>query len=107
MTSTVVRDRVAVVGDAADGGRVAPPSRLAGRLPVPVLVAALALAAVLARLPGVARPMSNDEGGFLMVAAQWAPGSSLYGSYWVDRPPLIIGLFQLAERAYGRGYRRS
>jgi hypothetical protein len=41
--------------------------------------------------------MSNDEGGFLMVAAQWAPGSSLYGSYWVDRPPLIIGLFQLAD----------
>lgn len=31
-----------------------------------------------------------------MVVGQWSPGTSLYGNYWVDRPPLLIGLFQLA-----------
>lgn len=59
-------------------------------------VLALASAAVLARLPFLGRPLSPDEGGFLMVAQQWAPGPSLYGAYWVDRPPLLITLFQLA-----------
>jgi hypothetical protein len=59
-------------------------------------VLVLSAAAVLARLPLVGRPLSPDEGGFLMVAQQWSPGPSLYGSYWVDRPPLLITLFQLA-----------
>jgi hypothetical protein len=56
----------------------------------------LAVAAFAARLPLLTRPLSPDEGGFLMVAGQWAPGTSLYGDYWVDRPPLLVGLFQLA-----------
>jgi hypothetical protein len=53
-------------------------------------------------LPNLARPLSPDEGGFLLVAAQWSPGSSLYGSYWVDRPPLLIGFFQLADLGGGK-----
>ena len=61
----------------------------------------LALAAGVAWLPFVARPLRPDEGGFLLVAAQWGPGSSLYGNYWVDRPPLLIGLFRLADLAGG------
>jgi hypothetical protein len=48
-------------------------------------------------LPFLWRPLSPDEGGFLIVASQWAPGSSLYGDYWVDRPPVLIGLFALAD----------
>ncbi|MCZ4499088.1 MAG: hypothetical protein JWQ74_1641 [Marmoricola sp.] len=40
---------------------------------------------------------SPDEGGFLVVAGQWHSGSSLYGDYWVDRPPLLITLFRLAD----------
>lgn len=56
----------------------------------------LAAAAVVARLPLLGRPLSPDEGGSLMVAQQWGPGRSLYGAYWVDRPPLLITLFQLA-----------
>src|SRR4051794_15625474 len=97
MTSAVDRvHRPAEPGEVRGAGPVGRRSRLAARWS-PWLVAALAWAAVLARLPAVARPLSNDEGGFLMVAAQWAPGSSLYGNYWVDRPPLIIGLFQLAD----------
>jgi hypothetical protein len=65
------------------------------------VVVAVALLAVLVRLPVLAAPLSPDEGGFLMVAAQWAPGSSLYGDYWVDRPPLLVGLFALADAAGG------
>lgn len=59
-------------------------------------VPALALAAVLLRLPYLVAAESSDEGGYLAVARQWHPGPSLYGHYWVDRPPLLIMLFQLA-----------
>ena len=69
--------------------------------PRAAVVGGLALAAAAAWLPVLSRPLSNDEGGFLMVAAQWGPGTSLYGDYWVDRPPLLIGLFQLADLAGG------
>lgn len=65
------------------------------------LVVLAGLAAVLVRLPGLDAPLSPDEGGFLMVAAQWAPGSSLYGDYWVDRPPLLIGVFAVADALGG------
>jgi hypothetical protein len=65
---------------------------------VPLLVAVVATAA---RLPFVGRPLSSDEGGFLLVAGQWSPGRSLYGNYWVDRPPLLIAFFGLADRLGG------
>lgn len=58
-------------------------------------------AAVAIRLPFLAEPLSADEGGFLMVAGQWRPGDSLYGDYWVDRPPLLFVLFGMAEAAGG------
>ena len=32
-----------------------------------------------------------------MLAAQWSPGSSLYGDYWVDRPPALVGIFAAAD----------
>ncbi len=61
------------------------------------VVPVAALAAVLLRLPFVGRTPSSDEAGFLMVGGQWhAGGSSLYGNYWVDRPPLLVWIFQLA-----------
>lgn len=60
-------------------------------------VLAIAGLAVAARLPFLARPLGPDEGGFLLVAAQWSPGRSLYGDYWVDRPPLLIDFFTLAH----------
>lgn len=64
-------------------------------------VAALAAAALLLRVPSLRSPLSDDEGGFLVVAAQWRPGTSLYGDYWVDRPPLLIAVFELADRLGG------
>ncbi|MGY2702615.1 hypothetical protein [Nocardioides sp. HB32] len=66
-----------------------------------VAVGALAAGVAAAWLPFLTLPLSPDEGGFLMVAGQWAPGSSLYGDYWVDRPPLLITLFQIADLAGG------
>ena len=56
------------------------------------------------RLPFVAAPAGADEAGFLQVAHQWTRGGgSLYGRYWVDRPPLLITLYQLADLAGGVG----
>jgi hypothetical protein len=45
----------------------------------------------------VGRSLSPDEGGFLVLAAQWDAGSSLYGDYWVDRPPVLVALFAAAD----------
>ncbi len=60
-------------------------------------VTGLAVLTVLLRLPYAARSLSPDEGGFLLVAGQWRPGSSLYGDYWVDRPPLLLALFWVGD----------
>ena len=60
-----------------------------------------AVVAVALRLPYVRTPLRSDEGGFLMVASQWHPGRSLYGSYWVDRPPLLIAFCAVADRLGG------
>jgi hypothetical protein len=60
------------------------------------------LVVVLARLLFVTRPATPDEAGFLVVASQWhVGGTSLYGNYWVDRPPLLIGIFRVADLAGG------
>lgn len=56
-----------------------------------------AAAAMAAWLPFMDRPLSPDEAGFLLLAQQWRPGSSLYGNYWVDRPPLLLWLFDIAH----------
>ncbi len=67
-------------------------------LAVPLSVAAL----VVVRLFEIRGGASPDEGGFLLVAGQWhAGGTSLYGDYWVDRPPLLIAFFRLADLAGG------
>jgi hypothetical protein len=91
-----------VVVPAAEGGR-------GGRVPPPVVQARrpfvsgrrvvwfAAAVSALAWLPFVTAPLSPDEGGFLLVGSQWRPGSSLYGSYWVDRPPLLISVFDVAS----------
>jgi hypothetical protein len=60
-------------------------------------VGLFAAAACVGWLPFLWRPLSPDEGGFLIVASQWGPGTSLYGNYWVDRPPVLIGLFGLVD----------
>lgn len=65
----------------------------------------VAVAAALAfafRLPGLTRPVRADEAGFVLVARQWAPtADSLYGPYFVDRPPLLIAVFKVSDAVGG------
>ncbi|MCW2836540.1 MAG: hypothetical protein JWQ15_654 [Marmoricola sp.] len=66
------------------------------------VVAVAVLAVVALRLPMIANPPGLDESGYLLVAGQWhAGGSSLYGDYWVDRPPMLISIFAAAAHAGG------
>jgi len=68
---------------------------------VPRIVSAVVVAAVLVRLPFLTVLPSPDEAGLLLVAGQWHDGTSLYGDYWVDRPPLLLTLFEIASAAGG------
>lgn len=61
-----------------------------------------ALAAVLGRWPGLLWPPYPDEAGFLTVAATWEPSAdSMYGHYFVDRSPILIGVFRVADLVGG------
>ncbi|GAB3038042.1 hypothetical protein GCM10011376_35200 [Nocardioides flavus (ex Wang et al. 2016)] len=64
--------------------------------PAVIGVGIAAALAVAAWLPFLGVPLSPDESGFLLLAQHWRPGSSLYGNYWVDRPPLLLWLFSVA-----------
>lgn len=65
-------------------------------------IALAAAAAFLLRLPGLTRPIRADEAGFLLVARAWDPGpTSVYGPYFVDRPPLLIAAYGWADDVGG------
>lgn len=62
------------------------------------LVALTALAAFLLRYPGLLWPLRPDEAGYLLVARTWDPGpDSLYGPFWVDRPPVLFALIRASD----------
>jgi hypothetical protein len=68
------------------------------RLVVPV--AAVAAAAL--RFPGLLYPLGSDEAGFTLAAREWDPEpGSLYGTYWVDRPPTLIALIRWSDLVGG------
>lgn len=47
----------------------------------------------------LSRELTSDEGGFAMVARASRPGGPyLYGRQWVDRPPGLMVVFDLAQR---------
>jgi len=61
------------------------------------VVAACALLALALRAPFFSAALGRDEGGIAFIARQWPGGhGSLYGAYWLDRPPLLLALFKLA-----------
>ena len=65
-------------------------------------VAVAAAAAFLLRLPGLTRPVRADEAGYQLVARAWhAMPDSVYGAYFVDRPPPMIALFKLSDAIGG------
>ncbi len=64
------------------------------------------LLALLLRLPFFGTGLGLDEGGVAFIARNWPSGhGSLYGSYWLDRPPLLVGLYKLAVLGGDRGVR--
>ncbi|MCB0878063.1 MAG: hypothetical protein KDC46_03685 [Thermoleophilia bacterium] len=66
------------------------------------VLAALLVATVLLRLPFVWSPLGIDEGGYSYVASRWLDASgSIYGDQWVDRPPLLIAGYVLANALGG------
>lgn len=60
-------------------------------------IAVVAVATAGLRIAWLSTPPGRDEAGYLMIAAQWHPGRSVYGDYFVDRPPLLIGFFALGH----------
>lgn len=61
-------------------------------------VAIAAALAFLARLPALTRPLRADEAGFLLVARAWDPQpDSMFGPFWVDRPPSLIAVFRAVD----------
>jgi hypothetical protein len=67
------------------------------RSPVGIVGLAMALAVAL-RLPFVHRIAFPDEAGLLIVAHNWHEGgANLYGTVFVDRPPLLLLFYQVAN----------
>ena len=65
-------------------------------------IAVAAAAAFLLRLPGLTRPIRADEAGFLLVARAWDPmADSVYGAYFVDRPPPLIATYGWSDAIGG------
>ncbi|MCW2799438.1 MAG: hypothetical protein JWQ70_910, partial [Aeromicrobium sp.] len=65
-------------------------------------IAASVAVAVACRIPFIGHAPGPDEAGFLIVGQHWnGAGTSLYGNYWVDRPPLLITIFRIAASAGG------
>jgi hypothetical protein len=60
------------------------------------------LLVVLMRLPMLGVLAYPDEAGVLLVAREWhGGGPELYGDLWLDRPPLLVLLWWLADHAGG------
>ena len=64
------------------------------------------LLALALRAPFFGVALGRDEGGIAFIARQWPGGhGSLYGAYWLDRPPLLVALFKLATLGGDPGVR--
>jgi hypothetical protein len=60
------------------------------------------LLAVALRVPFLRDPLGSDEAGLLLVVRHFDAGSAtLYGDYWVDRPPLLLAYFWAADHLGG------
>ena len=76
---------------------VAPEARAGERRRTHLVLAAALLATVGLRLLYLGFPLGIDEGGVAFIAKAWGTGhGSLYGAYWLDRPPLLVALYKLA-----------
>jgi 4-amino-4-deoxy-L-arabinose transferase-like glycosyltransferase len=87
----------------------APPvaaQRLDERRRTQLVLAAALLVCLGLRLLYLRFPLGVDEGGVAFIARAWGTGhGSLYGAYWLDRPPLLVALYKLALVAGPTGLR--
>lgn len=79
-----------------EAGSTEVPRRSAWSSPAAWTVLSVTVLAGVMRIPYFGRQLTADETGYLLVARQWHVGSSLYGDYWVDRPPVLIEIYRLA-----------
>lgn len=74
------------------------------RVRVDRFLAVAVLVATGLRLPGLLATPGSDEAGFMVVARAWSPtGESLYGAYWVDRPPVLLAAYRWSDALVGGG----
>ncbi len=72
-----------------------------------LVVAGSALAAAVLRFPGLLVPAGADESGFTLVARHWDPQpDSMFGPYWLDRPPAVIALVKVSDMVGGPTFLR-
>lgn len=65
-------------------------------------MAGIALLTAALRLPFLTRQEYPDEGGLLLVARHWSDGGPwLYGALFVDRPPVLLAVFRVADALGG------
>jgi hypothetical protein len=58
--------------------------------------------ALLLRIPFVGVPEYPDEGGYLLAARGWQRGGAdLYGTLFVDRPPLLMAFWRVVASTDG------
>jgi 4-amino-4-deoxy-L-arabinose transferase-like glycosyltransferase len=96
----LVLDRQAVAARPAPWHRTS-----AGRTTGAVLLAAL-VGCLALRLPYFRLPLGIDEGGVAFIARAWGSGhGSLYGAYWLDRPPMLVALYKVAVLGGATGVR--
>ena len=75
--------------------RLVPPTRW--RISTPRFVAWVMAGVLVLRASYFFGPLFPDEGGYFAVARDWhAGGPNVYGSYFVDRPPLLLAAYRLA-----------
>jgi hypothetical protein len=95
-TSDITQPRTRLPG--GPDGRLARWREAVTRTGTRRLVATTAVVAALMRFPGLLWPIRPDEAGFTLVARHWDPQpDSLYGVYFVDRPPPLIALVKLSD----------
>ncbi len=70
------------------------------------MVGACVLFTLLLRAPWAGAALGLDEGGLSTIATSWLRDhGSLYGSYWIDRPPLLLLIWKTALLAGPEGIR--
>lgn len=103
----VLSDRHVAVGSRPGRTRLRARGRLSNlfRQAISGPIAGICIPAALAlilRLPFIGRPLYPDEAGYLLVGRHWHGGGLfLYGDLFVDRPPLLIGLYRLFDALGG------